>query len=599
MLAKNVLHKTICFWLILCPFFAMAQTFRLTQFTTHDGLPIDNVYAAAQDDNGFIWFGTDFGIARYDGNRFTHYYKKNGMANKAVTDIEYAGGDSSIFISYPSTIQAIHKDGHINTLFANTEFALHQLTKHNEQYFCYKRSYNLYGIWEKGTYQQCDADSVFGIKGTNINSIISLDENSVAFSTSNGLFIKNGNKITRLLNNQNVQLTVYTKQRTIVAVVDGRLMQSDESFVFKELPFHFSPGFKAYHAAEDKNGALWFRGLDKGIYRLNQNELQEMSDRIGMENKALHEFFPDADGNLWFCTDGAGVLLKKNTAFYNYETRDGLVNNKIFRLLKQNNELLIGTSNGLSVMKDNQISTIDLPGVGGGLKYTTQLFPVGNNITGICIENTFPFGNETDKIESQVKNFKINQRLFKAFKSVFAWQQDENNSWVISGSILTHIQKGNEKRETFELKDYKVRKAYCMTAYENKLWLGTDAGIVFIDKDITSFKDSIGKLKISQVFKFLRDKKNRLWIATDVGLFLYENKQFTVQNTGNTTGSKYCTGLTEDSQGSIWVSTWDGIYVFNGTKKMYYNTNDGLPSKTANCILFDTAGQQLIMAWRF
>jgi hypothetical protein len=134
-----------------------------------------------------------------------------------------------------------------------------------------------------------------------------------------------------------------------------------------------------------------------------------------------------------------------------------------------------------------------------------------------------------------------------------------------------------------------------MTAYENKLWLGTDAGIVFIDKDSISKKDSIEKIKLGQVLAFLTDKKNRLWIATDIGLYVYDGKQFTVIQTGNTTGSKYCTGLTEDDRGGIWVSTWDGCFVFNGDKKVYYNTNNGLPSKTANCILFDTIARQLFI----
>ena len=316
MSATNTAYKKIWLWLLLCPFFSAAQTFRLTQLTTHDGLPIDNVYAAGQDDDGFIWFGTDFGISKYDGNQFTNYYKNNGMANKAVTDIVYAGGDSLIFFSYPLTIQAIHKDGHINTLVDNATIALQQLTKHNQQFFCVKRLSGMYGILENGKYILCKADSVLEGKGIVINSIASLAENGIAFCTNKGLYIKNGPRLVHVLNNSNVEFAVYTNQKTIVAVVGHKLFQSGKAFDFTELPFHFPPGFTVLHAAEEKNGTLWFRGLDKGVYRLNQNELQEMSARTGMENKAINEFFADADGNLWFCTDGAGILLKKNNDFH-------------------------------------------------------------------------------------------------------------------------------------------------------------------------------------------------------------------------------------------------------------------------------------------
>ena len=528
MFAKNVLHKTIWLWLILCPFFAMSQTFRLTQLTTHNGLPIDNVYAAAQDDDGFIWFGTDFGIARYDGNRFTVYDKKNGMLNKAVTDIVYAGGDSLIFCSYPSTVQSINKDGHIKTLVENTVFALQQVIRHNQQYYFYNRGYKTYGIWENGKYQSCETDSVFGEKDTKLNSIVSLKENGLAFCTSKGLFIKKGQQWQHILPNSNVQFAIYTTKKNILAVCDDKLLQSDQNFVFKELQFHFPPKLIVYHATEDKNGNFWFRGLDKGIYRLTENELLEMSDRLGMESKALHEFFPDDNGNLWFCTDGAGILLKKNSVFYNYETKDGLANNKVLCLLKQPGGLLIGTSNGISVMKNKVITKIDLPKIENGLQYTTQLFPVTDQVTGICIDKTFTFNKNTNDPGSFVKDFKTGQWNFTAFNSRFAWQQNSNNTWLLDGKKLIHLQKGVEKTIAYDLASYKLRKGFCMTAFENKLWLGTDAGIIQIDKDILTQIDSIEERNIRQVFKFLTDKRNRLWIATDIGLVLYENKKIYV-----------------------------------------------------------------------
>ncbi|MBL7701748.1 MAG: histidine kinase [Ferruginibacter sp.] len=592
---KHTLHITVFTCLFLSSLYGKAQSFRFTQLTTHHGLPIDNVYAAAQDDDGFMWFGTDFGIARYDGYRFTVYGKQNRLAARAVTDIVYAGGDSLIFIAYPFTIQALHKNGRINTLADTTGFALQQVTRHQQQYYFYKRLYNLYGVWENGKYTKCNADSVLGIKGTNINSIVSLGQRGIAFCTSNGLFIKNGTQIQHLLQNSNVQFAVYKGQKTILAVADGKLHQADGSFVFKQLPVQFPRGFFVYHAAEEKNGTVWFRGLDKGIYRLYQDELQEMSDRIGMENRAVNEFFYGADGNFWFCTDGSGILLKKNSAFINYETTDGLANNKILKLLRQKNELLIGTANGLSALADNKITTIGLPKTGDGLKYVYQLFPVKENITGISIDRTFAFSSNGGKIDNLVKDFKIHHRSFRAFNPTFAWQQDELNSWTVGYSTLTHIQKENDQFTPNDLSAFKVRKAYCMTSYDNKLWLGTDAGIIFIDQQNISKKDSIATTKLRQVLCFLTDKKGRLWIATDLGLFLYHKNEFTPKKTGGTMGSNYCTGLTEDNQGRIWVSTWDGIFVFDDVKTGYYNTNDGLPSKTANCILFDSVTRVLFV----
>ncbi len=592
---KSPAYKIIFLWLFLLPLFAVAQTFRLEQYTTHNGLPIDNVYAAAQDSNGFIWFGTDFGIARFDGYRFTNYSKANGMANKAVTDIVYAGGDSLIFFSYPFTIQAIHYDGRINTLVENSHLSLQQLTKHNGEYYCYQRGVGKFALLEKGKYQLFDADSVFGIKGILINAIVTLEEKGIAFCTSKGLFIKEGSHIIQMLPNRQIQHLVYTKQKKMLAVSEGKLLESGFEFEFKPLPFSFPLGFTVYHIEEESNGAVWFRGIDKGVYRLLNSELQEMSERVRMQNKTIHEFFNDADGNFWFCTDGAGILLKKKSAFINYETNDGLANNKVLRLLKQNNELIIGTSNGLSIMQDKKIKTIDLPQNGIGLKYVSQLFQAGNDIIGICIEKTFAFNDNYDLFESQIKDFGLDNHRFRAFKTTFAWQQDEITSWILSSSSLSKLQKATGKKESFDLAPFKVRKGYSMIEYENKLWFGTDAGIIFIEGNKVTKKDSVGNEKLGQVFNFLKDKQNRLWIATDIGLFFYEYNKFTAIEKGSTLGINYCKAITIDGKGKIWAATWDGIFVTDGKTKKYYNTNDGLPSKTVNCILYDSAGRNIFV----
>ena len=44
-----------------------------TSFTKEDGLPGNVVYSIAQQPDGLIWFGTDNGVASYDGEAFRTY----------------------------------------------------------------------------------------------------------------------------------------------------------------------------------------------------------------------------------------------------------------------------------------------------------------------------------------------------------------------------------------------------------------------------------------------------------------------------------------------------------------------------------------------
>ena len=46
---------------------------RFTHLTTNDGLSQSNVKAIFQDRRGFMWFATQDGLDRYDGNAFVVY----------------------------------------------------------------------------------------------------------------------------------------------------------------------------------------------------------------------------------------------------------------------------------------------------------------------------------------------------------------------------------------------------------------------------------------------------------------------------------------------------------------------------------------------
>ena len=42
-----------------------------TAWTVRDGFSLGNIYAIAQTPDGYLWFGTEFGLFRFDGVRST------------------------------------------------------------------------------------------------------------------------------------------------------------------------------------------------------------------------------------------------------------------------------------------------------------------------------------------------------------------------------------------------------------------------------------------------------------------------------------------------------------------------------------------------
>jgi ligand-binding sensor domain-containing protein len=72
---------------------ASAERLAIRTFTATDGLPRDQVTALLADSRGFLWLGTQEGLARFDGVQFTLFGPSEGLANAAVYDlIEDRGG---------------------------------------------------------------------------------------------------------------------------------------------------------------------------------------------------------------------------------------------------------------------------------------------------------------------------------------------------------------------------------------------------------------------------------------------------------------------------------------------------------------------------
>ena len=72
---KITITIRIILYLFLIPvtIFSQESIYRFERITTDNGLLKNDVYNITQDSLGFLWFGTDYGLNRYDGYEFKHY----------------------------------------------------------------------------------------------------------------------------------------------------------------------------------------------------------------------------------------------------------------------------------------------------------------------------------------------------------------------------------------------------------------------------------------------------------------------------------------------------------------------------------------------
>jgi len=87
-----------------------AQNPYIFHYTTFDGLPSNVVYNVFQDSQKFIWFATDAGAVRYDGQAFTTFTKKDGLNSNRITKIKEDSFGRVWIINYEGSLNFYYQN---------------------------------------------------------------------------------------------------------------------------------------------------------------------------------------------------------------------------------------------------------------------------------------------------------------------------------------------------------------------------------------------------------------------------------------------------------------------------------------------------------
>jgi signal transduction histidine kinase/ligand-binding sensor domain-containing protein len=87
MVWRRVLVSAASVMLLALPKVAECKRRPARVFTVADGLPDNDINCVYEDARGFVWVGTNDGLARFDGRRFETYDVTDGLPNPAVQDV--------------------------------------------------------------------------------------------------------------------------------------------------------------------------------------------------------------------------------------------------------------------------------------------------------------------------------------------------------------------------------------------------------------------------------------------------------------------------------------------------------------------------------
>ena len=90
--------KSIYLLLLLSPLFCFSQEYSYSHYDSRDGLASTTVYCITQDKEGFLWFGTETGVSRFDGTHFRNFTKENGLPDNDIPQL-YADSKGRVWMA--------------------------------------------------------------------------------------------------------------------------------------------------------------------------------------------------------------------------------------------------------------------------------------------------------------------------------------------------------------------------------------------------------------------------------------------------------------------------------------------------------------------
>jgi diguanylate cyclase (GGDEF)-like protein len=536
--------------LALDPGRALTQ-YGLNVWTVEQGLPQNSVQAVVQTRDGHLWLGTQEGLVRFDGVRFTVYDEKNTPALK------------------DHRVLALHEDRE-GTLWIGT------------------RGGGLVRLRD-GEFTVFDTSS--GLSNNRVRSIYQDRRGRLWVGTDGGLSRFEGDRFTSPLGLNPRAFAVMAIAETDGALwfgTDGdgllRLTDALEAYGRKDgLP---SDAVRSLFAARD--GTLWIgtRGGGLARYRDGRFGVLPLPPGVGDTVGAVSE---DRDGNLWIGTRGGGLLRLADGAWSALTQQDGLSGDIVLSTYEdREGNLWIGTEGaGLNKLRDMKLASFGKPeGLGHEMLLPIYEDSKGNLWMGSYGGGLFRFRN------GKFETFTTRQGLSSDLV-VSLLEDHRGDLWVgTDGGGLNRLRDGKFRRYGKQDGLPSERVIALHEDLEGSLWIGTYGGGLVCLKEgrFTVFGRSHG-LSSDHVFAITSDRSGHLWVGTDGGgLNVLDGGRFKAYTTEQGLAHNTVFRIYEDDGGALWIGTYGGLSRFKDGRLASITRKEGLFDDRLFQILEDDRG---------
>ncbi len=537
--------------------------YRFDTWTTDNGLPQNGVRQITQTPEGYLWFTTFDGLARFDGVRFTTFNKSN---TKGIINNRFTG----LFGDTDGTLYATTMEDGVLTIYQNGVFSSMKSDQVPGHYIDHiergpdgelrflsmdedRKSQSWHHL-RNGKFEFIEKKSIetrdFHYRGR---------DGTDWSITPTGVTAARGEQSTFFpidMTRINFRPNVFEDRDGGLWIGENRIHRIRDGEVRTFGENDYLPGNTIYHSAwQEADGGVWFASgggssTGVGLIEFKDDQTYVWGKNDGFTNRLIQSIFHDREGMVWLATD-RGLSRRRNQVIQGFTKSDGLDHTEIYPLYRsRNGDIWVGSSKGLSIYRDGKFETLNLK----------------------------PAKPDAPVSETWREGAMSVQSL---------WQDPNGKMWVgVAGGAFL-VSEG-----TAEL----LFQGSHVSAIKNdrfgNVWVAGSNGLYrFSDYKLTakySTKDGLPNEFMTFIFE---DSKGTLWFGGFGGLTKFEDGKFVNYTTKDGLAGNYVCTIYEDSNGAFWIGTYDeGMSRFKDGKFVNYKEENGLYNSGVFAIEEDASG---------
>ena len=618
-----------------------AQKIFFRHYTVTDGLCANTIWDIEQDEQGYMWFGTKYGLSRFDGYTFKSFQYQSGvtgtLGNNFIRKIFkydaktfWIGTDEGIYIFDLETekfkLFKPLKHHFINDLIRSKDGNVWIATK-AQGLFCYTPKTQKIRHFSTATETKISSNEITKILQDDAGEVwIGTYGKGIDVLNPKTFAVKHYNTATLEKISSNVILDLYkdTQGDIWIGTMGGGLnhwqKRSNQFTIYQKSPGNSISDNIVRAVYEPKPGYICL-GTEKGLNILDRQKNRftvyqnKNNDPFSINDDAVYKVFKDKEGGIWVGTYFGGLN-------YYHEGGSGFE----FYYPSGVNQSLSG--NAVSAFLETKPGQIWIGTEDGGLNYFNSLdktfrkFPFSSGQDSLSYHNIHALYqdksaniwigmytgglNILNPVTGKIRRYKSNpnDQSTLSDNSVYSIDEDrQGRIWVSTISGLNLYDPTNDR--FIRIKGKNLDKSCIYQVYQDKegvIWIATyDSGLIKMDKNnrLTQYAYSTrpGAISSNKVICMLDDDQGNLWLGTDGSGLNVLNKKTGVFKSYNENWIKSAViyGIIKDNQGKLWFSTNNGVFEFDPKTKIKrsFGKWDNLQSQQYNYKAFykDSSGK--------